>query len=108
MPAILCVGETLVDFICERPVASVADADLFVPHFDGAAANVAVLAARAGASVALASTVGEDHWGGWLRDRLVAERVDVEHVVAAGQTAAAIVTVDGAGAEACERWGAID
>ena len=66
MPAILCLGETLVDFICERPVESVADADAFVPHFGGAAANVAVLTARAGASVALASVVGDDPWGHWL------------------------------------------
>ena len=79
MAAILCLGETLVDFICERPVAEVAEADVFVPHFGGAAANVAVLTARAGVSVALASTVGDDAWGRWLRERLVAEGVDVEH-----------------------------
>src|SRR4051812_43309072 len=29
---ILCVGEALVDFVCERPVASIAEADAFVPH----------------------------------------------------------------------------
>lgn len=97
MPPILCLGETLVDFICERPVSDVREADRFVPHFGGAAANVAVLTARAGAAVALASTVGEDRWGRWLRERLQAEGVDVEHVVSAGVSAAAIVTVDEAG-----------
>lgn len=105
MPAILCLGETLVDFICERPVESVADADVFVPHFGGAAANVAVLTARGGASVALASTVGDDAWGRWLRERLVAEGVDVEQVVAGGRTAAAIVTVDEAGEPSFQIYG---
>ncbi|HWE34213.1 MAG TPA: PfkB family carbohydrate kinase [Solirubrobacteraceae bacterium] len=105
MPAILCVGEMLVDFICERPVESVGDADVFVPHFGGAAANVAVLTARAGVPVALASTVGDDAWGQWLRERLVAEGVDVEHVGAAGQTAAAIVTLDGAGEASFQIYG---
>lgn len=105
MSAILCLGETLVDFICERPVESVADADVFVPHFGGAVANVAVLTARAGASVALASTVGDDPWGRWLRERLIAEGVDAEHVVSAGQTAAAIVTVDGSGEPSFQIYG---
>ncbi len=105
MPAVLCLGETLVDFICERPVSDLTEADVFVPHFGGAAANVAVLTARAGAPVALASTVGEDSWGRWLRQRLVAEGVDVEHVVSAGQTAAAIVTVDGAGEPSFQIYG---
>jgi len=105
MAAILCLGETLVDFICERPVESVADADVFVPHFGGAAANVAVLTARAGASVALASTVGDDAWGRWLRERLVAEGVDAELVVSAGQTAAAIVTVDDSGEPSFQIYG---
>jgi fructokinase len=105
MPAILCLGETLVDFICERPVERVADADVFVPHFGGAAANVAVLTARAGASAALASTVGDDAWGQWLRERLVAEGVDAEHVVSAGQTAAAIVTVNASGEPSFQIYG---
>jgi sugar/nucleoside kinase (ribokinase family) len=105
MPAILCLGETLVDFICERPVSDVAEADVFVPHFGGAAANVAVLTARAGASVALASTVGDDAWGRWLRERLVAEGVDAEYLGSAGQTAAAIVTVDAAGEASFQIYG---
>ena len=54
----LCLGEALVDLVCERPVASIAEADAFVPRFGGAIANVAVTAARRGADVALAGGVG--------------------------------------------------
>ena len=37
-----------------------------MPHFGGAVANVAVVAARIGARVALAGGAGEDPWGEWL------------------------------------------
>ena len=74
----LCLGEALVDLICEAPIASLAQADTFAPHFGGAVANVAVVAARAGARVALAGGAGDDAWGRWLRERLEREGVDVQ------------------------------
>jgi fructokinase len=73
---VLCLGEALVDMVCERPVATLAEADAFVPSPGGGSANVAVVAARHGAPVALAGGAGDDAWGRWLRDRLEAERVD--------------------------------
>lgn len=74
---ILCLGEALVDLICERPVADLADADAFVPSVGGATANVAVGVARHGAHVGLAGAVGTDAWGRWLRGRLAAEGVNL-------------------------------
>lgn len=95
----LCLGEALVDLVCERPVSGLAQADAFVPHFGGAVANVAVSAARIGAPVALAGGAGDDEWGAWLRDRLVEEGVDVEwFALAPGlATPLAFVAVDAAG-----------
>jgi sugar/nucleoside kinase (ribokinase family) len=92
----LCFGEAIVDLICHRPAASLAEADAFVAHQGGVSANVAVTAARAGAAVALAGGAGDDGWGAWLRDRLDAEDVGLEWFrLAAGQrTALAFVTVD--------------
>lgn len=97
--AILCLGEALVDLVCERPVASLAEADGFVPHFGGATANVAVAAARAGAAVQLAGGAGDDALGGWLRDRLTADGVGLEwfELVAGTATPLALVWVDAAG-----------
>jgi sugar/nucleoside kinase (ribokinase family) len=74
---ILCLGEALVDLICERPVATLTDADAFLPRFGGALANIAVAAARAGADAGLAGAAGDDDWGRWLRDRLEVEGVDL-------------------------------
>ncbi len=60
---IVCLGEGLVDLICERPIASITEADAFAPHFGGALANVAVAATRAGAQAGLAGAAGDDEWG---------------------------------------------
>lgn len=94
----LCVGEALVDLVCEHAVGSLVEADAFVPHFGGAVATAAVTAARRGADVALAGGVGDDPWGHWLRDRLRAEGVGTDHVIvgAAPHTPVAFVTLDGA------------
>ena len=74
---IVCLGEGLVDLICEHPVGSLTEADAFAPHFGGALANVAVAARRAGAETALAGAAGDDEWGRWLCARLEREGVDL-------------------------------
>jgi fructokinase len=77
-------------------VASLGDADAFVPSFGGAVANVAVGAARGGADVALAGGAGADAWGEWLRDRLASEgvRLDWFELVDGRATPLALVVVD--------------
>src|SRR3954454_16280756 len=96
---VLCLGEALVDLVCEKPLGSLADADSFVPHPGGAMANVAVTAARHGASVALAGGAGSDPFGVWLRDRLAGEGVGLEWftLVEGAPTPVAFVAVDGQG-----------
>ena len=103
----VCLGEVLVDFICERAVEGLADGDAFVPHFGGSVANIAVTAARQGARVALASGAGDDPWGRWLRRRL--EREDVElslfELVPGAETPVAIVAVDADGEPTYQIYG---
>lgn len=93
---IVCLGEGLVDLICERPAASIADADSFTPYFGGALANVAVAAARAGADASLAGAAGDDEWGRWLAKRLEDEGVDLSHfeLLAGEQTPVAFASFD--------------
>jgi fructokinase len=59
----LVLGEAPVDLSCEQPAEWLADAKAFAPHFGGAAANVAVSAARAGADVGLAGARATETWG---------------------------------------------
>ncbi len=74
---VVCLGEALVDLVCEQPVARLADAASFVPRFGGSVANIAVGAARFGARVSMLGGAGTDEWGAWLRDLLAAEGVGV-------------------------------
>jgi sugar/nucleoside kinase (ribokinase family) len=97
--AALCIGEAIVDLICERPGASFADADRFAAHLGGVTANTAVFAARAGAPSAIVGAVGDDRWGRWLRRRLGDELVDVSLLrpCAGEATQLAFVALDRAG-----------
>jgi sugar/nucleoside kinase (ribokinase family) len=103
----LCLGEALVDLICERAIDDLAQADAFVPHFGGAVANVAVIAARYGAPAALAGGAGDDAWGSWLRERLREEGVDVSlfTLIAGSQTPLAMVAVRADGEPTYEIYG---
>ena len=74
---IVCLGEAIVDLVCERELAEPGEADHFIPHPGGALANVAVAARRAGTEAAILGGVGDDDWGSWLRERLWHEGVDV-------------------------------
>jgi fructokinase len=76
--SVLCLGESLVDLFCERPVRGFGEADAFVPHSGGAPANAAVVATRCGAAASLGSAVGDDPWGRWLARRLRAEGVGLD------------------------------
>lgn len=74
---IVCLGEALVDFVCERPVSSLGEADFFVPRQGGSLANIAVTAARFGGEVEMLGGAGDDEWGFWLRERIAADGVGV-------------------------------
>ena len=103
----MCLGEVLVDFICERPLEDVADGQAFVPHFGGSVGNIAVVAARHGAHVALASGAGDDPWGRWLRERLRRERVELSlfELVPGAPTPVAIVAVQAGGEPTYQIYG---
>lgn len=104
---ILCLGEALVDLICERPVRSLADADSFTPHFGGALANVAVAASRAGAESGLAGAAGDDEWGRWLAERLEREGVDLRffELMEGEQTPIAFASFDETGDPSFQIYG---
>lgn len=96
---ILCVGEALVDLVGERRGVELAEIEYFSRHLGGVAANIALVAARAGADVALAGGAGDDAWGGWLTARLQEAGVDLSlfELLPGMPTPLAFVTVDDAG-----------
>jgi fructokinase len=104
---VVCLGETIVDLVCEREVESLDEADSFRPHQGGALANVAVACRRAGAPAAMASGAGDDPWGRWLRDGLAAEGVGLSWftLVPSAPTPIAIVTFERGGEPVFQVYG---
>jgi sugar/nucleoside kinase (ribokinase family) len=112
---VVCLGEAIVDLICEKRTSRIEEADEFRPHFGGALANIAIAARRAGAAVALAGGAGDDRWGRWLRSLLEREGIELRwfSLVAGLRTPVAFATFDrdgepsfqiyGEGIEACVR-----
>ena len=96
---VLCLGEALVDLICERHVKHMTEADAFSPRAGGVVANVAMVAARAGAAVSLAGGAGDDAWGAWLREAVARAGVNTSlfGLVPDVATQLAFVTVDAGG-----------
>lgn len=77
---VICVGETLVDFLPDRPGKKVRDVETWVRCSGGSPANVAVGLSRLGARSAMVGVVGEDEFGEFLIEKLADEGVDVTHL----------------------------
>jgi fructokinase len=77
---VLCVGETLVDFLPESPGLPVKDVPRWTRCSGGSPANVAVGVARLGGRSAMLGVVGRDEFGDFLRESLAGEGVDVTHL----------------------------
>ncbi|MDX6586964.1 MAG: fructokinase [Solirubrobacterales bacterium] len=104
---IVCLGEALVDFVCERPVSSLVEADFFVPRQGGSLANIAMAAARFSDRVELIGGIGDDQWGLWLHERITTAGVDTSRfdLLRGVQTSHAFVSVDKQGEPAFAFYG---
>jgi sugar/nucleoside kinase (ribokinase family) len=104
---ILCLGEAIVDLICERNLGPGQSPQTLVAHHGGALPNVAAAAARRGAAAALIGGVGSDHWGGWLIDGLAAEGVATDWIATLEQTRTplAIALFDSSGEPSFQIYG---
>lgn len=67
---ILCVGETLIDFIGHQLDATIAETKDYHRYLGGSPTNVAMNMARLGMEVRLASTIGSDGFGHYIHDKL--------------------------------------
>lgn len=95
---LLVVGESLVDFVPLHR-GRLRDAAGFELHSGGAPGNVAIGAARLGATVGFLGVVGEDEFGWFIRRRLTLEGVDVSRMRMsdAAQTGLCFITLDATG-----------
>ncbi len=77
---LLAVGETLIDFISNDYVETLADAAHFQRYAGGEAANVARNVGLLGGNAAFAGCVGADGFGRFLRHTLQGAGVDTSHL----------------------------
>jgi fructokinase len=92
-PAVVSLGEVLIDFVALETDVPVQEASTFHRAAGGAPANVAVALARLGTPSAFMGKVGGDAFGRSLRQMLAAEGVDVRGLIedATARTALAFV-----------------
>jgi fructokinase len=81
MPAAVCIGELLVDFVSTEKDVSLSHCPPLVGAPGGAPANVAVGLARLGIASGFIGKIGDDPFGEYLRDALVQNGVDAIHLV---------------------------
>jgi fructokinase len=98
-PAVISLGEVLIDFVAMDADVPLQDAGTFHRAAGGAPANVAVALTRLGTPAAFIGKVGGDAFGRSLRRMLAAEGVDVRGLIEdpAARTALAFVGSDDQG-----------
>jgi len=77
---VVCLGELLIDFVATKKGVSLAESPGFRKKPGGAPANVAVGLAKLGLRSGFVGKVGDDAFGDFLRETLVAQGVDVSHL----------------------------
>lgn len=80
MPAVLCLGEALVDFVADVSGVTLQECPGFRKAPGGAPANVAVGLARLGVHAAFLGKMGEDPFGHFLESTLASAGVDTRYV----------------------------
>src|SRR5581483_7077894 len=76
MPAVICLGEALIDFVADVHGVTLEECPGFRKAAGGAPANVAVGVARLGQSAGFLGKVGEDPFGHFLEQTLRLHGVD--------------------------------
>ena len=96
MKDLVTIGEILIDLTYSGRQNGV---PVYVANPGGAPANVAVAAARLGADSAFIGKVGNDYYGGFLRDTLTENKVDTSGMLtdASAPTTLAVVSLTDAG-----------
>ncbi len=81
MPAVLCMGELLAEFVATQANVSLIDAPGFIKAPGGAPANVAVALHRLGMPAGFVGKVGDDPFGRYLRRSLEEVGVDTHYLL---------------------------
>lgn len=90
---ILCIGELLIDFMCQNVGRGLSKGENFVKKAGGAPANVAAVASRLGSKSSFAGCVGLDPFGDFLIDSVKYHGIDTSMITREGKTTMAFVSI---------------
>lgn len=79
--SVVCLGEVLIDFICEDIDASLEEGQHFLKKAGGAPANVTTCVSKLGGRSVFIGKVGDDAFGRFLIRTLSREGVDVQQLI---------------------------
>ena len=95
VPEVLTVGRISVDLYAQELNASFLDPQTFTKSVGGSPTNVAIAAARLGHHAAIATKVGHDALGGYIREQLADWGVSTDYVgTGDGQTPVVLAALD--------------
>lgn len=90
---LLCVGETLIDFIGNQPNSSIKDTTSFQRHLGGSPTNVSLNCSKLGLNVSLASTIGNDGLGNYILQELQKNNINTSGVQCLNGASTTIILV---------------
>ena len=88
---VITIGRSSVDLYGQQVGGRLEDMSSFAKYVGGCPTNIAVGTARLGLKPALVTRVGDEHMGRFLREQLIAEGVDVGHVITDPERLTALV-----------------
>lgn len=93
MSTVHCIGELLIDWVCEDASSDLVKGTTFVKKAGGAPANVAAVIGQHGGQSSFLGQVGADPFGKFLKETLIENKVNVDNLVEAGETTFAFVSI---------------
>ena len=93
MNTVHCIGELLIDWVCDDASSDLVNGTTFVKKAGGAPANVAAVVSKHGGQSSFLGQVGNDPFGLFLKQTLTENGVNTENLVEAGDTTFAFVSI---------------
>ncbi|MCT4794580.1 carbohydrate kinase family protein [Exiguobacterium alkaliphilum] len=97
MSTVHCIGELLIDWVCEDASSDLVNGTTFVKKAGGAPANVAAVVSKHGGASSFLGQVGADPFGQFLKETLQTNGVGTDNLVEAGDTTFAFVSIQADG-----------
>lgn len=91
---LICIGETLIDFIGTQIEAPISETKDYHRYLGGSPTNVAMNMARLGMNVAMISSIGDDGFGDYMLSRFEEAGIDTQYMYRAPQTPSTVIFIN--------------